>query len=101
MITFLKKLDQPSAYKRDECFIKRDHGNVPILAKMIRQFPGISSEKAMELAKKLKDDPIKTWFYDHTLRYFFESVYSVLGRKKDGTPKKLALDFIRYLEEGQ
>jgi len=107
VVKFLKELDQPSQYIRDECFIKRDHAKVSILAKMIRQFPRISSEKAVALAERI-NVPMKDWFcfYEednqwHVERWIQTIIYDVLGRKKDGSPTKLAKDFITYLEEGE
>lgn len=118
LIDFLKELDRPSGYIRDECFIKRDHTTITKRAKRIRVEPRISSEKAVELDRRLTEagyvSPASmfcisivvkgadsTYKGVRLLKDVKEIIYDVLGRKKDGTPTKLSLDFITYLEEGE
>ena len=62
LIGFLKELDQPSQYKEFEPYIKRSHEEPTILAKMLRQFPGISSEKAIAIADRVHQNPFSKWF---------------------------------------
>jgi hypothetical protein len=93
---------QSGFYKRDQPYIKRSHKENTILAKMIRQYPMISSELAIELAMEIAT-PIGLWT-DPRNRELDENVRRIIietiGLKKDGSPKKLATDFIRFLEEG-
>jgi len=77
------------------------------LARMFRQFKGISSEMAMKLADNILRiglDGICAWSEGNTWLLYDEIreiIIDTIGRKKDGTPKKLALDLIRFLEEGK
>ena len=94
LINFLKTLDQAPQYQEFEPFIKKSHEEPTILAKMLRQFPGISSAKAIELAENLGPLGWNVVNWD-------KIIIDTIGRKKDGMPKKLALDLIRWLEEGE
>jgi hypothetical protein len=96
LIEFLKALDQPSQYQLFAPFIKRSHEEPTTLAKMLRQFPGISSAKAIDLATAAEQKLLN--LYDGF--GYPDVIIDTLGRKKDGTPKKLALDLIKWLEEG-
>lgn len=105
LIEFLKALDQPSQYKEFEPFIKKSHDEPTILAKMLRQFPKISSEMAIRLANAIAV-PIKDWFWwENGLNgdecIIQNEIISTIGRKKHGDPKKLATDLIRWLETGE
>lgn len=101
LVSFLKSLDQPSSYKEFEPFIKRSHEEPTILAKMFRQFPGISSENAIKIAEFIP--PIADWGKGNgKLRTPIKhQIQSIIGYKKNGEPYKLALDLIRWLETGE
>ena len=115
-IDFLKDLDQPSSYKEFEPFIKRSHDEPTILAKMLRQFPGISSQKAIELSLALtmvcqtqgawEDDfglfsMGYQYFELHWEDHYTDAIGTTIGLKKNGDPKKLALQLIHWLETGE
>jgi len=104
-IDFLKDLDQPSSYKEFEPFIKRSHDEPTILAKMLRQFPGISSTKAIEIAERITL-PLIHWGSDFTNGMEINgalklSIIECIGRKKNGDPRKLAVQLIHWLETGE
>ena len=104
LINFLKTLDQAPQYQEFEPFIKKSHEEPTILAKMLRQFPGISSAMAITLGTALNDEGIIFWGYriDFTIvEQIKQTVINTIGRKKNGDPKKLALDLIRWLEGGE
>lgn len=91
-------------------YIKRSHEEPTILAKMLRQFPRISSEMAMKLDKNFRKwgmKSIQELFqndeYEPKLVLHYSSwqaIIEVIGRKKNGNPKKLALDLKHWLETG-
>lgn len=82
LIHFLKALDQPSQYKEFEPYIKRSHEEPTILAKMLRQIDGVSSEKALLLAEC-------KWY---------KEVAAVPGMlKKTGDESKLCIKIMEHL----
>jgi len=118
MIKVLKGLDNPSAYVRDRCFIKRDHVLSTVEAKRWRQIDGVSSTLAEKLAKR-KHLSCGSNLFNSQLYYKAErDLKDVIGLKKGGQPKRLYYrirfvlkygtnpekdeldEFIRYLEEG-
>ena len=98
LIDLLKGLDQPSQYHEFAPYIKKSHEEPTILAKMLRQFPGISSPMAIALAKNLNSSMTELCALDPCDR---NTIIDTIGRKKTGDPKKLATDLIRWLETGE
>ena len=104
LINFLKTLDQAPQYQEFAPYIKKSHEEPTILAKMLRQFPGISSPMAIALAKNLNSS--MTELCDVENLYALDpcdrnTIIDTIGRKKTGDPKKLATDLIRWLETGE
>ena len=98
LINFLKTLDQAPQYQEFAPYIKKSHEEPTILAKMLRQFPGISSPMAIALAKNLNSSMTELCALDPCAR---NTIIDTIGRKKTGDPKKLATDLIRWLETGE
>jgi hypothetical protein len=104
LIELLKKLDQPKSYHRDQVYMKRTH-EVAFMARFFRQIQGVSSEMAVQLAESLRVYPIVSFGHhsiDKISPKISETIMATVGWKKDGeTPKKLALDIIKLLEDGE
>jgi len=102
LVEFLKTLDQPRQYIPFEPFLKKSHEEPTLMARMLRQFPGISSQKAIEIAGSGYWQCWYRLFDEGGLRANPRAMLSdALGQKKDGTPKKITLDLIRWLETGE
>jgi len=86
-------------YQRDELFIKRSHDEPTILAKMLRQFPGISSTKAIEVANGFNNCIPNLYKTRYVVD--FERMDKLIGLKKKGGPRKLSVDLIHWLETGE
>lgn len=97
LIEFLKKLDQPSQYIEFEPYIKRSHDEPTILAKMLRQFPGISSVMAIRLSSITNIFHLTDSIEDYAA--ITDQIHQIIGMKKNGQPKKLAVDLIQFLSE--
>lgn len=105
LIKFLKRLDQPQSYVRDQVYMKPIHES-SWLAEMFRSMSPrvrVSSDLANRLGERFKGEPISKWFDDEAfLRGQFKiKIYETVGYKKNGEPKKLALDIIGLLEDGE
>jgi hypothetical protein len=101
-IQCIKDIERGTKYVRDQPFIKRSHEEPTILAKMLRQFPGISSEKAIALDSYLYNNGVQNF------KDLFEwsgslvaACNTVFGVKKDGSQKAITIKLIKWLETGE
>jgi len=103
VIEFLKGLDQPKAYVRDEVYMKRTK-EPTTLARMFRQFPRISSEMACNLAEEYQSIKDMWWIdedqIDNELSLNAQGINTVLGATKKGEWTKINQKFKKFLETG-
>jgi len=111
LLKFYKKLDQEKAYQKHGIFIKKDRTLITLRAKKFRQHPRISSEVAVKLDDILtrrgylsSGSLFGDYDFAEMKRFVCDGVrktiIDVIGKKKNGKPKKLAVDLIDHLENG-
>jgi len=99
-IQCIKDIEGGTKYVRDQPFIKRSHEEPTILAKMLRQFPWISSVNAIHLASAIKNMifPLKLpKGVKIVLYHCFESIF---GTKNNKTHHDITIKFMNWIETG-